>query len=105
MATYYPAFLDLRGRRCLVVGGGVVAERKARALLDAAAHVVIVSPVVTAGIAALGAAGVVEHRARRFLRHDTRGMTLIVAATGVVAVDDAVVAAARRARALVNVVD
>lgn len=105
MAVYYPAFLDLRGRRCLVVGGGAVAERKVGALLDAGARVVIVSPTLTTALEALAAERVVEHRPRRFRRHDTRGCALVVAATGVVPVDDAVVTAARRARALVNVVD
>src|SRR5205807_2848562 len=46
-----------------------------------------------------------EHRARAFRRHDVRGVALVVAATGVPAVDDAAAASARRSRALVNVVD
>ena len=104
-AAYYPAFLDLRDRRCLVVGGGAVAERKVEALRDAGARVVVVSPTLTAALDALAAAGSIEHRARRFRRHDTRGCALVVAATGVGTVDDAVAAAARRVRALVNVVD
>lgn len=102
---YYPAFLDLRDRRCLVVGGGAVAERKVEALRDAGARVVVVSPTLTGALDALVAAGSIEHRARRFRRHDTRGCALVVAATGVRTVDDAVAAAARRVRALVNVVD
>jgi siroheme synthase-like protein len=105
MAVYYPAFLDLRGRRCLVVGGGAVAERKVGALLDAAARVVIVSPTLTSRLRALVSAGTVEHRARSFRCHDAGGCALVVAATGEGAVDDAVAAAARRVRALVNVVD
>jgi len=105
VAVYYPAFLDLRGRRCLVVGGGAIAERKVGALLDAGAQVVIVSPNLTTSLRAFVAEGVVEHRARRFRRHDTGGCALVVAATGDGAVDDAVAAAARRVRALVNVVD
>jgi precorrin-2 dehydrogenase/sirohydrochlorin ferrochelatase len=105
MAVYYPAFLDLRGRRCLVVGGGAVAERKVGALLDAGARVVIVSPTLTSRLRALVSDGTVEHRARSFRCHDTAGCALVVAATGEGAVDDAVAAAARRVRALVNVVD
>jgi len=104
-AVYYPAFLDLRGRRCLVVGGGGVAERKVSGLLDAGTTVYVVSPRVTAALAALAGAGIIEHRARRFRRHDVRGCTLVVAATGVEKVDAAVAQAARRVRALVNVVD
>ena len=41
MMRYYPIFLDLRRRRCAVVGGGAVAERKVRALLRGRLHVTI----------------------------------------------------------------
>jgi precorrin-2 dehydrogenase/sirohydrochlorin ferrochelatase len=105
MAAYYAAFLDLRGRRALVVGGGGVAERKVTGLLDAGARVRVVSPEVTPALAALADAGIVERRARAFRGHDVRGCMIVVAATGVPEVDDAAAAAARRARALVNVVD
>src|SRR6266705_1053278 len=105
MPDYFPAFLDVRGRRCLVVGGGVIGERKARALLDCGARVTVVSPSVTPGLAALVANGRVTQRARPFLRSDPRGCALAVAATGDPRVDRTVSAAARRWRALMNVVD
>jgi siroheme synthase (precorrin-2 oxidase/ferrochelatase) len=37
--NYYPIFLDLRGKKCLVVGGGGVAQRKVETLLEAKARV------------------------------------------------------------------
>jgi 3'-phosphoadenosine 5'-phosphosulfate sulfotransferase (PAPS reductase)/FAD synthetase len=46
---YFPLFADLHGRRVLVVGGGDVAERKVRLLLEAGAHVSIVAPELTPG--------------------------------------------------------
>ena len=105
MPDYFPAFLDLRGRRCLVVGGGPIGERKAMALLECGARVVVVSPTLTPALSALVAARGLEHRARPFRRPDVRGCTLAVAATGRADVDRAVAAAARAHRVLVNVVD
>jgi len=105
MADYFAAFLDLRGRRCLVAGGGQIGERKTRALLDCGARVTIVSPSLTPGLVALVASGRLVHRARPFRRSDPRGYALAVAATGDPRVDRVVAAAARRWRALVNVVD
>ena len=58
-----------------------------------------------AGLAELAATGQVQHRARRFRRWDVRGAAVVVAATGDPVVDAAVAGAARRRRALVNVVD
>jgi len=103
--VYFPAFLDLRGRRCLVVGGGEIGERKARALLDAGADVIVVSPGVTPGLAALATVGALHWRARAFRKVDVRGCTLVIAASGTATVDRAVAAEARRRGALVNVVD
>lgn len=105
MSDYFPAFLDLRGRRCLVVGGGPVGERRARALLECGARVRVVSLTLTAALATLVTADGLEHRARAFRRADVRGCTLVVAATGRARVDRSVAAAARAHRALVNVVD
>ncbi len=105
MPDYFPAFLDLRGRRCLVVGGGVIAERKAHGLLECGARVVVVSPALVAGLRRLVGIGRIEHRARTFRKADARRCVLVVAATGTAAVDDAVAVAARRHNALVNAVD
>jgi siroheme synthase-like protein len=105
VAEYFPAFLDLRGRRCLVVGGGAVGERKARDLLESGARVSVVSPALTPGLAELVSRGRVEHRPRRFRRWDARGCAVVVVATGEPRVDAAVASQARRQHALVNVVD
>ncbi len=105
MSDYFPAFLDLRGRRCVVVGGGAIGERKVDDLLGAGARVTLVSPALTPRFATLAAAGRIAHRPRPFRRADVRGAVLVIAATGVPAVDAAVAAEARRRRALVNVVD
>jgi len=103
--AYFPLFLDVAGRRCLVVGGGPIGERKARSLLDCGARVVVVSPALTLSLASLVEAGRVEHRARAFRRADVVGCRLVIAATGRPAVDRRVAEAARRRRVLVNAVD
>ena len=105
MPDYFPAFLDLRGRRCLVVGGGLIAARKVRGLLACGARITVVSPVLVPSLARVAAAGRVQHRDRVFRKADARGALLIIAATGVAAADDAVAEAARRHGALVNAVD
>jgi precorrin-2 dehydrogenase/sirohydrochlorin ferrochelatase len=92
----YPVFLDLDGRCCLVVGGGLIAERRVLSLLEAGASVTIVSPALTPALADLAAAGRIRHLARAYEAGDLAG-----AALAFVAVDDASVtpAVAREARA------
>ncbi len=51
--SYYPAFLKLEGKKCVVIGGGRVAERKILSLLEANAIVVLVSPDATSVLAKL----------------------------------------------------
>src|SRR4051794_36487885 len=55
----YPVALNVRGRRCVVVGGGGVAERKVRGLLAAGASVTVIAPSLTAGLRALAEQGVI----------------------------------------------
>ena len=57
MSTYYPIFLNIQGRKCVVVGGGEVAERKARALADQEASVTVISARVCNGLAQLAEQG------------------------------------------------
>jgi len=102
---YFPAFLDLRERPCLVVGGGEIGERKARELLACQARLTVVSPCLTPGLRALAESDRLVWRARAFLRSDVRRCALVVAATGILAVDATVAAEARRRGVLVNAVD
>src|SRR5207247_10479775 len=54
---FYPAFLDLRGRRAVVIGGGAIAEQKVMGLLDAGARVTVISPSVSRRLDDLEVAG------------------------------------------------
>ncbi|GAA4434743.1 uroporphyrinogen-III C-methyltransferase [Phytohabitans houttuyneae] len=95
MTSPYPLALLLKGRRVLVVGGGVVATRRVPALLDAGARVEVVSPYLTPALRALADAGRVHWSERRFQASDVDGAWLVQ-----VAVDDPAAAAAVSAAAL-----
>jgi len=98
---YYVACLDVRGRDCLVVGGGRVATEKARGLLDCGAAVTVVAPEIEAELAALD----VRIVRRRFTRSDLVGRFLVIAATSERAVNVAVSEAAAGLATLCNVAD
>jgi len=81
MTAFYPVFLDLRGRRAVVVGGGAVAEQKVRGLVAAGAHVTVVSPDVTPALGALVGRNAIEVKRRPYRRGDLEGAWLAIAAT------------------------
>lgn len=103
--TYYPVFLRLGGERCVVIGGGDVAERKVASLLEAGAKVTVVSPTLTAGLAELVASGAVAHRRRAYRDGDLAGARLAYAATGDAALHAELARAAAAAAVLLNVAD
>jgi len=91
--TFYPIFLDIDGRRAVVVGGGKVGFRKARGLVDAGARVTVISPRFLTEFDGIE----VERVEREFTDGDLDGAFLAFAATDRREVNQAV---ARRARAL-----
>ncbi len=90
----YPIFLDLRDKKCVVVGGGSVAERKVRGLVAAGARVSVIAPVVSDLLDGLAAAGRVRLERRGFRGSDVEGAALVFAATDRRSVNDGVVLAA-----------
>lgn len=102
---YLPLFTRLEGRRCVVVGGGAIALRKARLLASAGGRVAVVAPEVQAELAELAASsgGIVERRAYR--ESDLDDTALVIAATDDVAVNTRVSQDAQRRHVPVNVVD
>lgn len=99
---YYPAFLDLRGRFCLVIGGGAVAERKALSLLEAGAAVAVVSPSLTPKLYELAGSGRITHRKKPFEEQDLAGAFLVIAATDSAEVNTAVASLCKKKNILVN---
>lgn len=105
-AMLYPiALTNLHRHRCIVIGGGAVAERKVAALLDAGAQVVVVSPLVTAALGAWAAEGRVQHAGRVYVPGDLEGAFLVIAATDQRAVNALVAAEATERGCLCNVAD
>jgi len=104
-AFLFPVMLDLEGRECLVVGGGVVAARKVAGLLDAGARVTVVSPVLAPAVLDIARDGRLRWRPRGYATGDVAGFALVMVATD----DDdvnALVAAEARERAIwVNCAD
>ena len=102
---YFPAFLDLRDRSCLVVGGGDIALRKSRLLSSAGAVITIVAPDFSAALRSLAVANGHHLVARDFRPSDVLGHWLIVSATGVAEVEQAVYGHATDAGIFCNGVD
>lgn len=78
---YYPIFIDLRGQRCAVVGGGRVGERQVRSLLRVGAAVHVISPDLTPRLALLAAKKKVRITPRAYQKGDLDRPLLVFAAT------------------------
>jgi len=101
--NYYPAFLDISRRKCLVIGGGKVAERKVERLLKFRAKLRIVSPKLTPRLlkwAELRRFGVVF---RVFRPSDLRGADLVFALTDRPVLNRSIARAAQKRKIWVNV--
>ena len=83
----YPTALRLLGRPVLVVGGGPVAARRAKGLLDAGARVTVVAPVASAALKELADAGLLSWEPRTYRSEDVDGVWFVQTATGDSAVD------------------
>lgn len=81
MPPFYPVFLKLEGRPCVVVGGGPVAEGKVASLVECGARVTVVAPQVTARIEAWARDGGIRLVRRAYREGDLEGAVLAIAAT------------------------
>ena len=105
MPHYYPVFLDLKDRLCVIVGGGEVAERKIAGLLECNARITMISPEVTLGIRARAEAGDIRWEPREYADGDLKGAFLAIASTDDESVNRAVYEEASREGIVLNVVD
>ncbi|MGA8943164.1 MAG: bifunctional precorrin-2 dehydrogenase/sirohydrochlorin ferrochelatase [Thermoactinomyces sp.] len=105
MTQRYAMMVDLKRRPCLVVGGGKVAERKARSLIESEAHVKLVSPSITSQIMEWSLAGKIDWIKRTYRSKDNDNQFLVIAATNDKNVNRQVYRAAMIRKQWVNVVD
>ncbi|HAK60869.1 MAG TPA: siroheme synthase [Nitrospiraceae bacterium] len=102
--NYYPLYLRLHGRPCVVIGGGSVAERKVLSLLDAHGEVTVVSPSLTPTLQTRAASKSITHIPEPFDERHLDGSFLVIAATDSPEVNSAVGRLCRKKNILVNVV-
>lgn len=103
--VYYPIFLDISRKPCLIVGGGKVAERKVRSLLKFGAAVHVVSPRLARALSELVKKGKISVTARQYETQDLQGVGLVFAATNSENINKKVYEDARALNIPVNVVD
>jgi precorrin-2 dehydrogenase/sirohydrochlorin ferrochelatase len=102
---YYPVFWDIADKKCVVVGGGEVAARKIKRLLDCGAKVDVVSPELTSELAALKDAGMISHIASEYSSEFIYGSALVIGATDDEKTNSVISRDAREKGISVNIVD
>lgn len=103
--TYYPVLLELTGQPCVVVGGGLVAERKVEGLCAAGAAVTVISPALTPLLQQQVEEKLVRHTERNYRSGDLLGYRLAFAATSNREVNAAVHQEGRERGVWVNTAD
>jgi precorrin-2 dehydrogenase/sirohydrochlorin ferrochelatase len=102
---YYPAFLNLKGVKAVVVGGGKVAERKAGTLLKAGALLKIISPAISKKLDKYKREGLLIHIKRAYRKSDLKDAFIVIAATSSREINRRVEADSKSLPRLINVVD
>jgi len=102
---YYPVFLEMKDRRCVVIGGGAVAEKKVEGLVAVGANVTVISPAITDGLRELLTQGAIRHVAREYQTGDRAGYDLVFVATDNPEINAMVSSEARALRIWVNSAD
>lgn len=102
---YYPVYLDIKGRRCLVVGGGQVGTRKVKTLLECGARVTVISPEVTSALSGLADQGRIDLELRAYRSTDLDKAFLIIGATDDQVLNRRIHRDAEAAQRLCNIAD
>ena len=105
MPEYYPVYLNLAGKHCVILGGGTIAQGKLAALRDAGANITVISPQSTDGIKRAAQRGQITLIQREYQPGDLEGAFIAVAATNVWHVNRQIYEEAEERGVLLNVVD
>ncbi|MBI5206196.1 MAG: bifunctional precorrin-2 dehydrogenase/sirohydrochlorin ferrochelatase [Candidatus Firestonebacteria bacterium] len=104
MVKYYPVFINLEKIKCLVIGGGKVAERKIKTLLTHGAEIKVISPCVTEAIEKIAKQNKVKLAKRAYRKSDIKSVQLVIIATEDASLNSKIADEARKANILVNTV-
>jgi precorrin-2 dehydrogenase/sirohydrochlorin ferrochelatase len=102
---FFPVFLNLKNKLCIVIGGGKVAERKVENLLTSQAKVKVISPEVTLKLKKLAEEGKIEWERRVYKKGDLDSAWLVIAATDNPEIQKEIFKEAEEKRIFCNVVD
>ena len=105
MTSFYPVFLNLTGRRCVVIGGGQIAEGKITKLIDSEAKITVISPDATRGIRDAADRGAIKFHERKYKNGDLQDSFLAIAATNDRVVNQEIFEEAEKLGVLLNAVD
>lgn len=105
MPAYYPVFIDVKDRPCVVIGGGNIGEEKVHKLLECDAKVVVISPEVNKGVQDLVDGERVTWHRREYQDGDLEGSFIAIAATDDNGVNRRIATEAEQRNVLLNVVD
>ncbi|QEK11820.1 NAD(P)-dependent oxidoreductase [Crassaminicella thermophila] len=98
MAKYYPIMLDISNKRCVVIGGGNVAERKVNSLLEHGAKVTVISPKITEKLREFQLKNKIKWIKREYRLGDIKGYYLVYVATDNRKVNESCLEEAKRRR-------
>jgi len=102
---YYPVNLDIKKRKCLIIGGGSVGTRKVIRLVECGAHVTVVSPEVTGKLTSFADEGRIVLKKRSYQSSDLEGMFLVIGASDNKELNRQISEDARRCNIMCNIVD
>lgn len=101
----FPLFVDLKGKPCVVIGGGEVAARKVEILLRFEADIWVIAPKVSQSITSLCENGFLKIKRKKYSKEDLEGAALVIAATSSNEVNEQVYNEAKARNLPINVVD